>query len=100
MLQTRFISANRDHVLAQLSKRNFKQTELIDRIIELDELRKSTQHSLDNSNAESKKAAASIGKLMKAGEKEAAMAARENVDLGFLLPEFCHKKLVLSCDER
>lgn len=79
MLQTRFISANRDHVLAQLSKRNFKQVELIDRIIELDKLRKTTQHSLDNSNAESKKIATSIGKLMKSGNKEAAMAARANV---------------------
>jgi seryl-tRNA synthetase len=72
MLQVNYIRENREKVLERLSVRNFKQTELVDEIIQLDEERKQTQTSLDNLSFIANSSARQIGELMKSGNKEEA----------------------------
>jgi seryl-tRNA synthetase len=72
MLQVNYIRENREKVLERLSVRNFKQPELVDQIIAIDEERRLTQTSLDNLSAEANAAAKQIGDLMRNGKKEEA----------------------------
>jgi len=72
MLQVNYIRENREKVLERLSVRNFKQPELVDEIIKIDEERRSTQTSLDNISAEANAAAKQIGDLMRTGKKDEA----------------------------
>lgn len=72
MLQVNYIRENREKVLERLSVRNFKQPELVDEIIAIDEDRRHTQTSLDNLSAEANAAAKQIGELMRSGKKEEA----------------------------
>ena len=76
MLQVNYIRENREKVLERLSVRNFKQVELVDEIIAVDEERRSTQTSLDNLSAEANTAAKQIGDLMRSGKKEEAEAIK------------------------
>jgi len=76
MLQVNYIRENREKVLERLSVRNFKQPELVDEIIKIDEDRRSTQTSLDNISAEANAAAKQIGDLMRTGKKEEAEAIK------------------------
>lgn len=78
MLQVNYIRENREKVLERLSVRNFKQVELVDEIIAVDEERRSTQSSLDNLQAEANAAAKQIGELMRSGKKEEAEAIKAN----------------------
>lgn len=70
MLQVNFLKENREQVLAGLKKRNFKQMELVDEAISLDEERKKLQFELDNLNAEKNKISKEIGLLLKEGKKK------------------------------
>lgn len=72
MLQVNYIRENREKVLARLEVRNFKQLELVDQIISIDEERRQTQTSLDRLSAEANAAAKQIGELMRNGKKEEA----------------------------
>jgi len=72
MLQVNYIRENRDKVLERLSVRNFKQPELVDDIIKIDEERRQVQTSLDNLSAIANASAKQIGELMRAGKKEEA----------------------------
>ncbi|MCY1514507.1 Serine--tRNA ligase [compost metagenome] len=72
MLQVNYIRENKEKVLERLSVRNFKQPELVDQIIAIDEERRHTQTSLDNLSAEANAAAKQIGELMRNGKKEEA----------------------------
>ncbi|MEO3402456.1 serine--tRNA ligase [Mucilaginibacter sp. CAU 1740] len=72
MLQVSYIRDNREQVLERLAVKNFKQPELVDEIIELDDKRRSTQTSMDNVSAEANAAAKQIGELMRSGKKEEA----------------------------
>ncbi|WP_131536551.1 serine--tRNA ligase [Pedobacter nototheniae] len=72
MLQVNYIRENREKVLERLSIRNFKQPELVDEIIKIDEDRRQTQTSLDNISAEANAAAKQVGDLMRSGKKEEA----------------------------
>ena len=47
MLQVSYIRENRDEVLNRLAVRNFKQPELVDQIIQLDDDRRQTQTLLE-----------------------------------------------------
>ncbi|WP_443936618.1 serine--tRNA ligase [Pedobacter sp. MW01-1-1] len=76
MLQVNYIRENREKVLERLSVRNFKQPELVDEIIKIDEERRATQTSLDSISAEANAAAKQIGDLMRAGKKEEAEAIK------------------------
>ena len=52
MLQVSYIRDNREQVLERLAVKNFKQPELVDEVIQLDNDRKQTQSRLDNVSAE------------------------------------------------
>lgn len=77
MLQVNYIRENREKVLERLSVRNFKQLELVDQIISVDEERRQTQNLLDNLSAEANAAAKQIGELMRNGKKEEAEAIKQ-----------------------
>ena len=77
MLQVSYIRENRDEVLNRLAVRNFKQPELVDQIIQLDDDRRQTQTLLDNISAEANAAAKKIGDLMRQGLKEEAEALKQ-----------------------
>ena len=72
MLQLAYIRENAEQIKERLIVRNFKETELIDQLIELDEKRRKTQHQLDEQLAESNKIAKSIGQLFKEGKADDA----------------------------
>ncbi|MFD2162012.1 serine--tRNA ligase [Paradesertivirga mongoliensis] len=72
MLQVSYIRENREKVLERLTLKNFKQPELVDEIIELDEDRRKTQTQLDEVSAKSNSIAKQIGDLMRQGQKEQA----------------------------
>jgi len=72
MLQVSYIRENRDKVLERLAVKNFKQPELVDEVINLDDSRRQTQNALDNVLAEANSASKKIGELMRAGNKEEA----------------------------
>jgi seryl-tRNA synthetase len=76
MLQVSYIRENRAKVLERLAVRNFRQPELVDRIIQLDEDRRKTQSQLDSISAEANAAAKQIGDLMRQGKKEEAEAVK------------------------
>jgi seryl-tRNA synthetase len=72
MLQVSYIRENREEVLNRLSVKNFKQPELVDHIIQLDDDRRQTQTQLDSIAAEANASARKIGDLMRQGHKEEA----------------------------
>ncbi|WP_432712864.1 serine--tRNA ligase [Pedobacter sp.] len=76
MLQVNYIRENREKVLERLGSRNFKQLELVDQIIQLDDERKQTQTSLDNLSAIANASAKQIGELMRNGKKDEAEALK------------------------
>lgn len=72
MLQVNYIRENFDTVVERLSIKNFDAKEILAKVIELDDLRKSTQSELDSIKAESNALAKQIGMLFKEGKiKEA-----------------------------
>jgi seryl-tRNA synthetase len=78
MLQVSYIRDNREQVLERLAVKNFKQTDLVDEVIKLDDNRRQTQNRLDNVSAEANAAAKQIGELMRGGKKEEAEAIKAN----------------------
>jgi len=72
MLQVSYIRDNREQVLERLAVKNFKQAELVDEIIKLDDQRKQMQNRLDGVSAEANAAAKRIGELMRTGQKDEA----------------------------
>ena len=72
MLQVNYIRENRENVLERLALKNFKQPELVDEIIALDDERRKTQVRLDDVSAQSNSIAKQIGDLMRQGEKQKA----------------------------
>ncbi|MBW4891161.1 serine--tRNA ligase [Mucilaginibacter sp. HMF5004] len=76
MLQVSYIRENRDHVLERLAVKNFKQPELVDEVIKLDEQRRQTQGVVDDLKAQGNASAKQIGHLMMTGKKEEADALK------------------------
>lgn len=80
MLTLKLITEEYDRVISGLEKKNFKGArEAIDNVLAIDKRRRETQQQNDALLAEQKKAAAEIGKLMKAGDKDAAEKAKSRV---------------------
>ena len=77
MLGLHFIRENKEAILKGLEKRNFKQPELINEIIELDQHRRSLQSNLDQQLASANKLAKEIGDLFKSGEIAKANVLKE-----------------------
>ena len=76
MLTLKAIRENTEEVLKKLAKKGYDAKTDIERIIELDDMRKKIQQELDSCLAEQKKKAAEIGSLMKQGLKEQAEQAK------------------------
>lgn len=80
MLTIKQITENTEAVLRGLEKKNFKNAqETIDRVIELNNRRKTTQSQLDSNLAEVNSLSKTIGGLMKEGKKAEAETARAQV---------------------
>ena len=77
MLALHFIRENKEAILKGLEKRNFKQPELINKIIELDQERRIQQSTLDQQLASANKLAKEIGDLFKSGEIAKANILKE-----------------------
>jgi len=78
MLQVSYIRDNREQVLERLAVKNFKQPQLVDDIIQLDEKRRTTQNQMDTVSAQANAAAKQIGELMRSGKKDEAEAIKAN----------------------
>ncbi|PAW92250.1 serine--tRNA ligase [Mucilaginibacter sp. MD40] len=78
MLQVSYIRENRDKVLERLAVKNFKQPQLVDEIIALDEKRRQAQNQSDNVSSQANAAAKQIGELMRNGKKDEAEAIKAN----------------------
>ena len=76
MLQVQFLRDNKDRVIEGLNKRNFKQTDLIEEAISVDDGRKKLQFDLDENLAGMNKISKEIGLLMKEAKKEEAEKAK------------------------
>ena len=77
MLQIINIRENKEDILKRLAIKNFKDAEtIINDILELDNIRKTTQKKGDDIKAESNSCAKQIGDLMKSGKKEEADALK------------------------
>lgn len=80
MLTLKLITEEYDRVINGLEKKHFKDAKAaIDNVLATDKARREAQQQADALLAEQKKCAAEIGKLMKAGDKEAAERVKENV---------------------
>lgn len=79
MLPIQLFRQNKELVLEGLKKRNFKETELVDQIIAIDEKRRQIQVENDNLAASINAASKNIGQLMAQGKKEEAEALKAEV---------------------
>ena len=68
MLQVNYIKENKQEVIERLAIKNFTDTDIIEKIILLDNNRKEIQKKLDDTLAESKSIAKKIGVLFKTGK--------------------------------
>lgn len=80
MLTLRLINEETDRVIRGLEKKHFKGAkEAIEKVQEVDRLRRETQQKLDKTKQDAKLLAAQIGQLMKQGDKEQAEQVKEQV---------------------
>lgn len=77
MLALQYIRENKNTVLKGLEKRGFKSLDLIDKIIDLDQQRRSIQTKLDSHLSDSNQMAKEIGNLFKSGETDKANSLKE-----------------------
>ncbi|SMC37385.1 serine--tRNA ligase [Moheibacter sediminis] len=77
MLVVTAIQENKERVIEGLKKRNFKQLELVDEVINVDELRRKTQFELDTLLAESNRLSKEIGQLFQQGKADEANTLKE-----------------------
>lgn len=82
MLQLNYIRENKNEVVNRLKVRNFDAADLVEELLKIDQIRRSTQQELDGNLAESKKLAKAIGQLFKEGKKDEAESAKsQTLDL-------------------
>jgi seryl-tRNA synthetase len=79
MLQVAYIRQNAGLVKKKLAVKNFKEDELIDKIISDDDERKKLQFSLDETQSKINIASKLIGQLMASGEKMSAEEKKQEV---------------------
>ncbi len=79
MLQVSVLRNNTADVKKRLTTKHFKQPELVDTIIALDDQRKKLQADFDTTQAKLNTASKDIGKLMAQGKKEEAEAVKGQV---------------------
>jgi seryl-tRNA synthetase len=79
MLQVNVLRSNPEWVKERLSVKNFKQLELVDSIIAMDDERKKIQAEFDNIQSQINSASKEIGKLMAQGKKDEAEQMKADV---------------------
>ena len=79
MLQVALIRNNPALVKERLAIRNFKELNLVDSIISLDDKRKKLQFEFDETQAQINSASKEIGQLMAKGEKDSAEEKKQQV---------------------
>ncbi len=79
MLTLKLLREDPEYVIKKLAKKHFDAREIVEKINELDALRRALQGELDNCLAQQKKQASLIGGFMKAGQKAEADAAKAEV---------------------
>lgn len=79
MLPLHLFRQDKDRILQGLKKKNFKEPELVDRIIETDERRRQLQAENDRIAASLNAASKEIGQLMAKGEAETAAQKKAEV---------------------
>lgn len=79
MLQVQVLRNDTAEVKQRLAKKQFKQPELVDLIISLDDERKRLQNEFDQTQAKVNAASKEIGKFMAQGNKDAADATKADV---------------------
>ncbi len=79
MLQVAFIRNNTDLVKSKLAVKNFKEIDLVDEIIGLDDERKKLQLDFDNTQSKVNSTSKEIGQLMAKGQKEEAENKKKEV---------------------
>ena len=77
MIPLKQLRENKALANERLQKRNFKQLDLIDQILALDEKRRATQTELDRQLAEANQLAKQIGQLFKTGKAQEAQGLKE-----------------------
>jgi seryl-tRNA synthetase len=77
MIPLKQLRENKALANERLQKRNFKQLDLIDQILALDEKRRATQTELDRQLAEANQLAKEIGQLFKTGKAQEAQGLKE-----------------------
>ena len=80
MLTIQDIKNRKDEMIAALKKRNFDASALLDKALELDEKRKTTQQELDQALSEVNRLSKEIGNLFKEGKKDEAEAIKADVE--------------------
>jgi seryl-tRNA synthetase len=79
MLQIQLFRQNKELILAGLKKKNFKDLSLVDKVISLDEQRRSLQVQNDTVAAAINTASKNIGQMMAKGDKEGAEKMKAEV---------------------
>lgn len=79
MLQVAFIRQNVDLVKERLAVKNYKEINLVDNVIALDDERKKLQFNLDETQSKINAASRQIGQLMGRGEKMSAEEKKREV---------------------
>jgi len=79
MLQVQYIRQNKEEVLQRLAVKNFRQTDLVEEVVRLDDERKRLQAEFDNNQAKVNTASKEIGNLMRSGDKAGADNLKEEV---------------------
>lgn len=80
MLQIQLFRQEKERIVAGLKKRNFKNLEIVDEIIQLDEAKRQIQQTAESFQAQMNQASKAIGQLMASGDKEAAEAQKAEVN--------------------
>lgn len=79
MLQVHVLRNNTAEVKKRLAVKQFKQIDLVDQIVSLDDERKRLQNEFDQTQSKVNTASKEIGKLMAQGNREAAEATKAQV---------------------
>lgn len=77
MLQLQVVREEKDTIITALKKRNIDAAPLLEKVLHLDEKRRTTQTLLDNTLAESNKLSKEIGILYKSGKAQEAHVLKE-----------------------
>ncbi len=79
MLTLAAIKENPDDIVRRLARKHFDAKELIEKVIEKDKVRRTTQAELDSALSQIKTISSQIGMLMKNGEKDKAEEVKQEV---------------------